>query len=307
MRNTRNFTALGCALGSVALGAIGCGTDQKPLITGQGNALATPQQNAAATPAPASAAPAARSEAAPRIKPQSYPVAPLAQVETRALKHLHAFKAARDKQLTMRAREHARAVISTTRDLVDAVVIAAGLEFATFDVIDGGRTVSINVQPKDACVLSPADATAIQDRILDGSDIVDNVYLRLTTGGTVTGRYLKQHCHQTARAAGIGAILLKDTGDGITETKPFHVTNGNWSIDWTSYSDMLRIYVFRDGKLVSLAVDRQGRGSGRAKVLEAGYYTLRIAGTAAWSVKVRNGVPQQLPTVRPKAAPTTQP
>jgi hypothetical protein len=300
-RRIRGIAAAGAALAAVG----GCGESSQPTADGPASLqLAKPT---AVAPGGRKLSARARADraAAAHQRPQSFAASPLAKIEDRALENLQRLRAAEARQTTMTAREQARAQIAAIRDLTDAVLLAAGLEFATFDVIDGGKAVTVNVPDKDACVLSGGDATRISDRIIDGGDVVNRVKVRLVSGAAL-GPYLRQHC-RVAKATRLGPVLLTKTDDGMLETAPFTATRGGWTIDWTSYSGVLQVYVLKNGHVVSFAANQSGRGSGQSKVTTPGTYRLQIAGTGGWKVQVRDGAAPQPPTVEPQGEPTTQP
>jgi hypothetical protein len=301
-----NVAGLGALLGCMAVLATGCNSGDQGISQGpQGLQLSKP---AAVTPAGEKSTTARKHLAAAPAhpRPQSFDVSPLARTEERAVAVLQDLRVAEARQERMGARQHARLAISAVRDLSNAVLLSVGLEFATFDVINGGKAVAVDVPDKDACTLSPADATHVSDRIVDGSGVVEHVTLRLTSGGALLP-YLKQHCHATATSAGLGPVLLSAADNGMMETAPFHARRAGWTIDWTSYSGLLQIYIYRDHKLVSVAANQSGRGAGQKKSLTPGTYTLQIAGTGDWKVKVRDGAAPQPPTVSPQGEPTTTP
>jgi hypothetical protein len=304
--------ALLAALSAVAVA--GCGSESKPAVgeTPSQPAITTPAvvaspagtEAAATGAAPASPAEVPAKPAPP--KPKSFPVAPLAKIERRALEHLRSFQAAERRKEQLAAAQHAQATISAVRDLADAVLVSSGLEFATFDVIDGGKTVTVNVLKRDACKLTPSDPVDIQEAILDGSTIVNNVHLRLDVGGSVR-TYLKKHCQARAVPAGLGPIRFMQSGRGFYESKAFTIRRSGWTVDWTSASGLLQVYVYKDGKLQSGVANHQGRGNGRKTVRGTGKFTLRVAATAGWSLKVRDGAPPRRPVASPQGQPTTAP
>jgi hypothetical protein len=313
MTNSPNTTRVAVLLATLAatIFAAGCGSQQQGSLdkTQPGGPSAL-----AAVPTPAGTEVGAASTTSPvkrhvkpaPSKPQSFPVSPLVKIETRALEHLRTFQASVRSKQRMAAAEHTKAVIGAVRDLTDAVLVSAGLEFATFDVIDAGKTVTVNVKPADACVLTPSDPGHIEDRILDDSNIVDQVSMRLTSGDSLR-TYLKKNCHAQASSAALGTELLVGSHEGSFETATFTARRTGWTIDWSSSSDLLQIYVYKDGKLQSVAVNSQGRGTGRKTMTGTGTYRLRIAATDGWRIKVHDGTLPATPTVKPESAPTSEP
>jgi hypothetical protein len=286
----RELAALVGALGCAALAASGCGGGQ------DGRSLEAAGHVIAQAPAPATTPAVPPADAAATApKPHSFAVSELAELEERAVRRLRSFRAAQQARQDATATAEQRSAIGAVRDLVEAVLVTSGLEFATYDVLEGGSTVVIDVARRDACALRPGDATALQDKIVDSSDVVEHVRVRLTPAGSLP-RYLKANCTQpTAAPTGLGATLLTEARDGIHETRSFRVNRSRWTIEWTSASTLLQISVIKDGRLQSVAVDHEGRGSGSKTLTGRGTYTLRIAGTARWRVRVRDGAarPQQ--------------
>jgi hypothetical protein len=303
-----NITGLGAALGCAAVVAAGCSSGDQQIADGPQGAGLQLSKPTAVAPAGEKPATAKTRDATARAhaRPQSFSVSPLAQTEERAVAVLQDLRVAEARQERMNAHRHTRVAISAVRDLTNAVLVSVGLEFATFDVINGGKAVTINVPNKDACALSAGDATHISDRIIDGSSIIEHVTLRLTSGVALPA-YLKAYCRTTAAPAGLGPVLLSVADNGTMETAAFHAQRAGWTIDWTSYSGVLQIYIYRNHKLVSVAANQSGRGAGQKKSLTAGTYTLQIAGTGDWKVKVRDGAAPQPATVSPQGQPTTAP
>ena len=112
----------------------------------------TPAAEAAAPQAPAQATPAPVTPAMPA--PQSFPTAPLAKIEQRALARLHELQQAERQQRKLTATEHAHAQIGAVRDLTDAVVVRVKLR------VDG-TALSLGRYLQKNCRNSPAGSTGV--------------------------------------------------------------------------------------------------------------------------------------------------
>jgi hypothetical protein len=272
-----------CCLGaSGLLAGSGGGDKTAPPKVGALAQPAQPETPAAATQPPATA------PAVPA--PQSFPTSPLAKIEQRALARLQQFQRDQRRQQKLTAAQHAHAQIGAVRDLTDAVVVAAGLPYATVDVLDGGSTVIVNVDRKSACGLHASDASGIEDRIINASDVVVRVKLRVDGTAQSLGRYLRKSCHESpAGDAGIGKVLYSTDGSGTADTPVVTITSKSWKLEWESSSALLQIYVYRDGKLQSVAVNHQGRGGATKTLRGPGRFKLHVAGTGQWTVRVLDG------------------
>ena len=217
--------------------------------------------------------------------PRAYAVAPFARIERRAIGHLRRLRAAERRNAGLTATERSKARLAAVRDLSEAVLAAAGLDHARFEVMDGGSTVEITLDRKAACQLRQDESRALERQITAAGNTVMHVSLRVAGSTLSIDRYLKRKCTVPTIPALTDKVIYNTTSSGIAEV-PVVIRGRRWKIDWQSSSSLLQIYVFRDGKLQSLAVNHEGRGAALRVLKGPGRFRLRIAGTGAWSVRV---------------------
>jgi hypothetical protein len=290
----RNSAPVAAVVAGLVLAACGGGEDEKAPKAAPPLG-ATPKVTTLETTAPAGAPkPVAKGQPADEVPavppPRTYAVSPLAQVERRALRRLREYRTAVKARKKLTAEQQMRAQLGAARDLTEAVMIAAGLEFATFDLADGGRKVTVNVDRKSACTLQASEPDAIEQRIVGDSDIVEQVKLRVEGSKLGLERYLKRNC-DAKKPAGVGKVVFEKSGTGAEETQPIRIKGRSWRIAFDSSSALLQVYVYRGGKLQRLAVNRRARGAGNSQVLKGpGRYTLRVAATGHWTLRVLDTV-----------------
>lgn len=181
---------------------------------------------------------------------------------------------------------HILSSISAVRDATEAVLLSMGLDRATYTVADGGRSVAVTVAREDACTLSRGDAAAIARRVLNAQGLVRQVAVRVRGSILPLEVYLKRRCAQAPVRTTTGRPVFRTSGTGITQTPEIRVSGKSWRLAYTSSSAFLQIYVYRGGKLDTVAVNRRGRGRG-TKVLEgSGSFRLQVAATGQWSLRV---------------------
>jgi hypothetical protein len=217
--------------------------------------------------------------------PRTYAVRPFVEVEKRVLARLRTYQANQQQQRKLTAAEEVRASLATVRDLTDAVLIASGLEFATFDLANGGRKVTVNVDKKSACQLTTADQEKIEGRIVNASDTVEQVKLRIEGSSLPVERYLKTQCPKPITPSTVGKLLIQKAGSGTVELPAVQVATSKWKIDYENRGALLQVYVYHDGKLQKVAINRRGRGTGTAMLKGPGKFTLHVAGTGHWKVR----------------------
>ena len=284
--------AIGAAVAAVVAGCGSSGSNSRP--TAPLNQAVAQELPAAPTGTHHKSAPAPASTLA-TPPARTYAVRPFVEVEKRVLTRLRAYQANQQQQRKLTAAEEVQASLATVRDLTDAVLIASGLEFATFDLANGGRKVTVNVDKKSACQLTAADQEKIESRIVGASDTVEQVRLRIEGSSLAVERYLKTQCPKPIAPSTVGRLLIRKAGSGTVELPAIQVTTPNWKIDYQSWGALLQVYVYHDGKLQKLAVNRRDRGAGTATLKGPGKFTLHVAGTGHWKLRAY-AVPASQPT-----------
>jgi hypothetical protein len=181
-------------------------------------------------------------------------------------------------------------VVGAVRDLTDAVLAETGLRAASFSVTGDGRIVSIDVPRRAACTLTSGEPAQIERRIDGASQIVDRVTLQIHGWKPAADSYLRRHCRKTAASPGAGKVVYSAERSGVFGTRSFRVRSDRWTIEYDNASTVLQVFVYKRGKLRSVPVNVKVRGGGKRVLDGAGRYTLRIASTGKWRVRVRDGV-----------------
>jgi hypothetical protein len=223
------------------------------------------------------------------VPPKRYTVDAVAQLEARAVRELARLRTQKQRKQQLDAAALARARVTAVRDLTAATLLTAGFPSSTFTVAGDGNRVDITLSRADACSAKASDAGTISSSITGILNISHGVRMHVAGTKLSLARYLKGNCPQSQGPEGSGKLLYNTSSSGIVMTPAISVRHSAWTIEWESRSSQLQVYLYKGGKLVSVLVNEIKRGSGQTTLTGAGRYQLKIAGTADWSVRVRDG------------------
>jgi hypothetical protein len=211
------------------------------------------------------------------------------KLEARAIRALATLRQEQHSKRQLSAKELTRARIGAVRDVVEATLVAAALNHSSFTVSGDGNRVEVSVARADACTVAPADAGRVTSQLTGALGTAHGVQVRVAGTKLTLPRYVKRNCMQAPAATGTGKLVFSSSSSGIVMTPAIRIRNSSWTVEWDSASSLLQIYLYKDGKLVSLAANQAKRGPGTRTFTDPGRYQLKVAGTGDWTVRVRDG------------------
>jgi hypothetical protein len=116
-----------------------------------------------------------------------------------------------------------------------------------------------------------------------------SVHVTVDPGGEGLSRYVRRHCRPPALPGGGGEVIFSAQGVGLSKTAHFTVRSSHWTVEYLNGARELHMLLLRDGQPTDGSVDVTTRGPGRHGFSGGGTYSLQIASTGEWLVRVRDG------------------
>jgi hypothetical protein len=168
------------------------------------------------------------------------------------------------------------------------VVTVAGFPHARIDVGPAARTVAVIVDKASACTARPGDAARITQQLRQALPFVRTVTVTVAGGGESLSTYVSTHCKSPRLPSGPGRIAYSQTGGHFATTKPFTVHSKRWTVDFENDSSFFAVFLLRNGKTQPQTITAKKRGVGSKTFTGAGTFQLKIVGSGAWMVRVRD-------------------
>jgi hypothetical protein len=203
-----------------------------------------------------------------------------------------------------RARIARAARVKEARRVAAAVVEAAGFPRAKVTVAGAGQRLAVAVAASQACDATPADAARVVAGLKAAIPTVRTVGLTVSGQDVPLARYVQISCRPDPLPSGPGKVAYSHSGNGFFETEPIAIRSNRWAVDYSNQDGRLQITALRDGKLQPTAISAAEPGAGLQAFQGSGTFTLRIAATGSWRIRVRVLPPKHS---KPKAkGPATQ-
>jgi hypothetical protein len=170
-----------------------------------------------------------------------------------------------------------------------ALVVLAGFGFegkrVVFDAAGTGVRAAI---PRGQACSARAETEGNVAKVMRSS-IPWLTYMQVVVepGGQRLSQYVRANCRAPALPSGRGEVLLSTQGVGPGKTRQFRVRSRRWTVEYLNGGRSLHMLVLRDGYATGASLDATRRGPGRRTFSGPGTFSLQIASTGEWVVRVR--------------------
>jgi hypothetical protein len=166
---------------------------------------------------------------------------------------------------------------------------AFGLRPPQVTVTQSGAAVQAGVSASDACTSPPGIEGRVGAAIREAVPIVTSVRIIVSGTGQSLAGYARGQCSGNGLpAGGRGPVVLTLRGSGYVDTRSFTVRSRRWTIEFVNGGQSLGIFPLK-GETPTAGAFSTSKPSGRHVMRGAGRFTLRITGTSAWVIRVRDG------------------
>jgi hypothetical protein len=177
------------------------------------------------------------------------------------------------------------------RGVATNVFSVFGFSKPTLKVAPDGAGVEATVSSNDACSATADTERRIAARIRQAVSFVRSVQIVVGGSGVSLSDYVGRHCAGLGLPGGRGRVVLTQRaqpGAPLSATRAFTVHSSRWTVEYLS-TQFLQVIPMK-GRVPTrgIFVVRK-RAAGRRIMSGAGTYRLRIIGTGAWTVRVRDG------------------
>jgi hypothetical protein len=177
---------------------------------------------------------------------------------------------------------------------VGIVATVARMTFSRFGftspqltVAPSGYGLRASLSAREACTATESTEHNLVSVLRQGIFWLSAV--QVAVGPTPLSRYVRSHCRPVGPPEGSGPVVLTESGTSPATTGSFTVTGRRWAIEYFNGGSHLQVLVMKRGLPSGDPVLAAGRGPGRHMVTGAGKFTLQIAGSGEWIVRVRDG------------------
>jgi hypothetical protein len=176
-------------------------------------------------------------------------------------------------------------VRSTTR------AVFAGFGFNRVNVVltSDGEGVRATVGRDQACRARAQTESNLAKAMRAVIPWLGSTHVAVTPGGQRLARYVQSQCRAPSLPGGTGPVVY--TGQGIWRgtTRRFRVRSRRWTVEYLNGGHTLHMIVLRNGRPSNASLDSGRRGPGRRTFSGPGTFSLQIASSGEWLVRVRDG------------------
>lgn len=174
----------------------------------------------------------------------------------------------------------------------EAAIVLRGFGFSapTLRVSPDGSQIQASVRAADACSAASGTEGSVAARIRLFASFVRSVRITVAPTGTSLAQYVSRNCGGADLPNGHGPILLTQRGSNFGTTKSFTVRSSRWTVEYVNQGKFLLVIPLKGATAANGGTFKVSKpGSGRHLMTGAGTLRLRIGGTGAWVVRVRDG------------------
>lgn len=169
------------------------------------------------------------------------------------------------------------------------IVAASDLEGGKVDVSYGGVAVRVALPAKVACRAEPNEGDRILRSLKRVVPYPRSVTVSVAGSSQPLPAYLASSCKRRELPGGQGRTVLRLSGSGVQQTKPFTIRSKRWTIEYVSKGSFFSIFVRKGRRPQRAVTSEETSQSGKETYRGPGKFTLQIAGTRPWTVRVRDG------------------
>lgn len=172
-----------------------------------------------------------------------------------------------------------------------ALAVFAGFGFDGMQVVlsGGGTDVRGVMDRGQACSARAETEDNVTSTVRNAIPWLASMQVVVQPGGERLSRYVRAHCRPPALPGGAGEVVFSGQGVGLGKTRQFTVRSSRWTVEYLNGGRSLHMLVLGDRSSSSAPLDAAGRGPGRRTFSGPGTFSLQIAGTGEWLVRVRDG------------------
>lgn len=173
------------------------------------------------------------------------------------------------------------------RQVARAVFGRYGFESVKIKVLARGNALRASLGSREGCLALPGTERNLINMLHDGVPWLRAV--QVLVGSQSLSQYVRSSCSQVSLPGGSGRVLLTQQGTILKETKRFTVDSDRWTVEYINGGGLLQVFVMKDGTPTGGSFRVAKRGPGRKVLKGAGKYSLQVAGSGEWIVRVRDG------------------
>lgn len=190
-------------------------------------------------------------------------------------------KAERAKERRLRADE--------ARRVLKGIALAMELETVSVATSEGGRVLTVELERQHACRFQEDSAEALRRGVKAAAPEVERIRLR---GEGSRKQTLVRYQDRTCRLRtdpDASPIVLERTDGGDAFIEGVTVTASPWEVEFGSSAKRFRLTVIDERDRTVLSVGKPGTAIATRVVPRGGRFTIRIASSGRWTVRVRDG------------------
>lgn len=169
------------------------------------------------------------------------------------------------------------------------IVAASDLGGGKVDVSYGGVAVRVALPAKVACRAEPNEGDRILRALKKVVPYPRSVTVSVAGSSQPLPTYLASTCKESELPGGQGRTVLRLSGSGVQQTKQFTIRSKRWTIEYVSKGSFFSIFARKGRRPQRAVTSEETSQSGKETYRGPGKFTLQIAGTRPWTVRVRDG------------------
>lgn len=193
------------------------------------------------------------------------------------------------------ARLPAKYRVRVLRYFTPIILKAFDFKGAKVQVLPGGQIVKVMLPKREACKAHPDEAARIRRSLRRSISpkrplpYPRTVTVAVAGSGQPLAAYLAKSCKRIGLPGARGRIVFRKSGSHILATKRFRIRSKRWTVEYVNGGSFFQVFVRKGKAFQPDPINEFKRGSGKKTFTGRGRFSLYIAGSRDWTVRVRDG------------------